>query len=100
MPGHWHGSHSSGFPKRTRQRILRQDPWCTCAGCSHHSGPCVDRSTIADHIVPKAEGGTDDLTNGQGLCAPCHDHKTRTEADRGRARKARRRSPEPHPGRL
>jgi len=28
-------------------------------------------STIADHIRPKAEGGTDERDNYQGLCSAC-----------------------------
>lgn len=99
MSGRWVGSHSSGFPTQTRARILRRDPWCTCNTCPAHNGPCVQRSTIADHIIPRAEGGTDRITNGQGLCDPCHRHKTAAETARGRARKARRRpASEAHPG--
>lgn len=33
-----------------------------------------------DHIVPKAKGGADQLDNLQALCAPCHAHKTATDA--------------------
>lgn len=29
-----------------------------------------------DHIVPKAKGGTDELSNLQSLCEPCHEIKT------------------------
>lgn len=29
-----------------------------------------------DHIIEKASGGTDDLTNLQSLCTPCHKIKT------------------------
>ena len=32
-----------------------------------------------DHILPKAKGGTDDLTNLQVLCAPFHEAKTTCE---------------------
>lgn len=98
MSQNWAGSHSTGFPTRTRARILRRDPWCLCPGCANHAGPCVARSTIADHIVPRSEGGTDHPTNGQGLCDPCHRHKTAAEAERGKARKSPRRRPEAHPG--
>lgn len=87
------------FPKAVRRRILRRDPTCRCTGCRHHNGPCASPSTIADHIVPKAEGGSDQETNGQGLCAPCHDEKTRAEAARGRARRSRKRpTTTKHPG--
>lgn len=56
------------------------------------------RSTIADHVVPVARGGPDTMANGQGLCGPCHDVKTRAEIAEGRALKSRRRRPDPHPG--
>jgi len=32
-----------------------------------------------DHIVPCHRGGTNDLSNGQVLCQPCHAAKTLTE---------------------
>lgn len=60
---------------------------------------CVRPSTVDDHIVPLAEGGTDDRANHRGICSPCSDHKTAQEAARGNARKPRARRPaEPHPG--
>jgi len=40
------------------------------------------RARICDHIVPKAEGGTDDPTNLQTLCLPCSNRKTADEAAR------------------
>jgi 5-methylcytosine-specific restriction endonuclease McrA len=53
----------------------------------------------ADHIVPSAEGGTDDLDNLQTLCVPCHNTKTLQEAARGRQRWHQRgkRKPPLHP---
>ena len=32
-----------------------------------------------DHIVPKSQGGSDDLDNLQSLCKKCHDKKTYRE---------------------
>jgi 5-methylcytosine-specific restriction protein A len=94
--GSWSGTRRS-FPAATRRRILNRDRW-TCqlryAGCQGHA-------PIADHIVPAAEGGSDNATNGQAVCATCHTIKTRQEQARGRARKpSRLRQPEQHPGRL
>ena len=37
---------------------------------------CGDPSTDCDHIVPKAEGGSDDRANLQGLCRYHHRRKT------------------------
>lgn len=41
-------------------------------------------SAFCDHIVPKAEGGTDDESNLQTLCRTCHTAKTDKEKLRGR----------------
>lgn len=32
-----------------------------------------------DHIVPKVDGGTDDMENLQTLCRSCHSRKTALE---------------------
>lgn len=39
-----------------------------------------------DHIVPIAEGGTDDLSNLRTLCVPCNLRKAGYEGQRGRRR--------------
>lgn len=36
----------------------------------------VTIATVPDHIKPLAKGGTDDDTNIQCLCEPCHAEKT------------------------
>lgn len=96
--GSWSGNRRA-FPAKLRTRILKRDPVCRCTGCTHHDGRCTKPSTVADHIIPVAEGGTDTLANGQGLCASCHDAKTRAEIKRGLARRPkRRRASEKHPG--
>jgi 5-methylcytosine-specific restriction protein A len=65
--------------QRERERLFAREP--LCAECKRH-----DRATLAvwrDHIVPVAEGGTDDDANIQGLCDECHRAKTAREAARG-----------------
>ena len=49
---------------------------------------CGRPTTDIDHIIPRAEGGTDHRTNLQGLCTSCHKRKTHQEAERGRRRHA------------
>ena len=66
----WSGTRES-FPRPLRRAILHRDP--ICRHCH------TRQSTIADHIIPVAEGGTDTITNGQGLCDPCHHTKTQAE---------------------
>ena len=51
-----------------RAGILRRDPQCRSCG--------LHPSETVDHIVPRAIGGTDAPSNLQGLCLPCHRHKT------------------------
>ena len=49
-----------------------------------------DRLTVAtqvDHVIPQAEGGTDEESNLQAICEPCHQAKTKAEAARGVVRK-------------
>lgn len=69
--------------ERMRAAVLREEPLCS---------PCrkagrVVAATIADHIKPLAEGGTGDRENYQGICKPCHDQKTASEAKRARDRR-------------
>lgn len=47
-------------------------------------GPlCLVEASEVDHITPVSEGGTDDVTNAQAVCKPCHKAKTKLERARG-----------------
>ena len=46
-----------------------------------------------DHIKPKAEGGGDELTNLQLLCADCHTDKSQAEGARAQGRRGKRKRP-------
>jgi 5-methylcytosine-specific restriction endonuclease McrA len=85
----WSGTRHS-FPEPIRAQILAAHPVCRACG--------LRPSTEADHIVPVAEGGTDAVTNGQGLCTTCHAEKTKQEQARGMQRRSLHRTPAPHPG--
>ena len=70
--------------ERMRAIVLYEEPLCR---------PCLAEgrttaSVIADHIIPKAEGGTDERENYQGICRPCDSAKTAKEAARAKARNA------------
>ena len=68
-----------------RARVLREEPLCRlCLEQGRYAA-----TEIADHIIPKAEGGGDERENYQGLCKPCDVIKTGKEARRGRARNVR-----------
>lgn len=68
--------------QQMREIVLREEPLCRLC----REAGRVTASTIADHIVPLAEGGTGDRDNYQPLCGPCSDAKTQAEAKRARTR--------------
>lgn len=49
----------------------------TCEECDRNG--IVTPGKVADHKIPKAQGGTDDRSNYQLLCQPCSDAKTLAE---------------------
>lgn len=55
-----------------RKRRLRDEP--LCRDCKEKG--IITASTVPDHIVPLAHGGTDDDSNIRCLCQPCHDART------------------------
>lgn len=64
---------------RLRLHKLALNP--LCEECLTH-----DRVTVAnevDHILPLAQGGTNELTNLRSLCKPCHSRKTARQSRRG-----------------
>jgi 5-methylcytosine-specific restriction protein A len=54
--------------RKLRAAVIARDP--ICVECR------VNPSTDVDHILPRASGGTDALSNLQGLCHRCHSRKT------------------------
>ncbi|TDB48070.1 MULTISPECIES: HNH endonuclease [Photorhabdus] len=76
--------HERGYGNKwdvIRTRILKRDNYL-CQDCLRkdclRNGRAVTATTV-DHIIPKARGGTDDDSNLQSLCWPCHRRKTATE---------------------
>lgn len=67
--------------QRKRDRILKRDGY-VCQDQRACNG--LTRADEVDHIVPKAQGGTDSPDNLQAICRTCHAEKTRGEALRGR----------------
>lgn len=79
--------HERGYGRAhdlMRARVLSEEPLCRI--CLAMDPPRVTAAIIADHIVPKAEGGSDERDNYQGACDPCHRAKTAEEAARARRR--------------
>ena len=71
--------YGSEWDKKREGVLLRDCGLCQACARQHR----VTLAREVDHIVPKAEGGTDDDTNLEALCRPCHAAKTLTEAKRG-----------------
>ena len=49
-----------------------------CVRCGHTDERVLEK----DHILPRAEGGSDDPSNLQWLCRNCHGLKTRDDFSR------------------
>lgn len=55
----------------------------------HLCQPCLKQgrttpATAVDHIINKAAGGTDELSNLQSICEACHAEKTAAEGNDGK----------------
>src|SRR4051812_18653849 len=68
--------------QRRREQLFAREPLCRRCAAQRRT----TLATIRDHIVPLAEGGTEDVSNEQPLCQACSDIKTQQEAKRGRSR--------------
>ena len=69
------GQGRGGRPwRRLKAEIHKRDDW-TCKCCGR-----VTTELELDHIVNVAQGGTDDESNLQSLCVPCHKKKTQIES--------------------
>jgi 5-methylcytosine-specific restriction endonuclease McrA len=85
----WHGRrgtesrHVRGYGRtweKRRKWILDASPTCAL---------CGSPANEVDHILPKAQGGTDDDDNLQALCPACHQRKTLAESRQGKAEQVR-----------
>ncbi|AVZ15490.1 MULTISPECIES: HNH endonuclease [Enterobacter] len=71
--------HQRGYGSkwdRLRPIVLGRDKHL-CQECLRN-GRYTPAETV-DHIIAKANGGTDDLSNLESLCKPCHRAKTAVE---------------------
>src|SRR5690606_11692821 len=65
--------------QRLRKQVLRRDGYlCQCEKCEKRVMPLVAHEV--DHIIPKAEGGTDAPENLRAISKSCHRRKTLEEA--------------------
>ncbi|WP_435186918.1 HNH endonuclease [Halobellus sp. EA9] len=80
----------SGYPSdwdERRRRVYERDDY-ECQRCGRlggsRGGPEDDAELHAHHIVPKNEGGTDDISNLETLCHSCHNQIHGHKIDRRR----------------
>jgi hypothetical protein len=57
--------------KWLREQCLTAHPFCVTAGCNRPS-------VVADHVIPRSQGGTDTLDNLVGRCIVCHNTRRGT----------------------
>lgn len=74
--------YGTAWDKLRAQAIARDEGLCQPCERQQH----ITIGSAVDHIKPKAEGGTDDLSNLQCICRACHLTKTAEEAQRGVAK--------------
>lgn len=71
--------------RKAREQLLRKEPLCRL--CKQKNPPQMTMATIADHIIPRAKGGSGGMDNLQPVCPSCHDEKTRKDLGWRPARK-------------
>jgi 5-methylcytosine-specific restriction protein A len=74
--------HARGYGtawEHLRKEVMQRDKGL-CQPCLRKNR--VTAAAAVDHIKPKAKGGTDDLTNLEAICRPCHLDKTLRDAGR------------------
>ena len=64
--------------RKVREKALKRDDYL-CVRCRDEGR--ITPARQVDHILPKANGGGDELGNLMSLCKDCHDDKT--AADNG-----------------
>ena len=62
--------------KLIRTQVLRRDHYL-CQPCLKNG--VITPATAVDHIINKARGGADELSNLQSICDHCHQEKTINE---------------------
>lgn len=76
-----YGKGRGGRPwRRKRDAVMARDQYL-CQPCKAEGR--LRQADEVDHVVPRAEGGTDADDNLQAICTDCHLVKTKEEAARG-----------------
>lgn len=85
MAAAWGGSRRASASERGYGAAWRQQRKAALRRDYHQCRPCAAKGVVTygnevDHVIPKSQGGTDDLENLQTICKDCHDEKTRRES--------------------
>lgn len=72
----WGSGRGGRAWRKLKEQIHLRDNY-TCQHCG-----IVTLELECDHILNKAQGGTDDESNLQSLCRPCHTKKTQIESQK------------------
>lgn len=67
-------STGGGYPSDwdyLRRKVYRRDNY-RCQNCGAKGGPKGDEELHAHHIVPKNNGGSDEVSNLTTVCKQCH----------------------------
>ena len=73
--------------QKLRKQILQRDRYL-CQHCWRANPPRITQAKEVDHIKPKAKGGTDDPSNLEAICTPCH--RAKSARDQGKELKPKR----------
>lgn len=80
--------YGSAWDKLRKVVLSRDEGWCVaCLLYGRH----VPAKTV-DHVIPKSEGGGDELSNLQSLCADCHAEKSSAEGAFAQGRAVRKKT--------
>lgn len=64
---------------KLRKQVRDEEPLCRICQAKGRTRPTEE----VDHIVPLSRGGSNERSNFQGLCKPCHQAKS--DEERGRS---------------
>ncbi len=72
--------YGSSWDKLRLLVLQRDNGLCQCQTCKNNQR--IKQATEVDHIIPKANGGTDEVSNLQAINKECHKIKTAREQGR------------------